>query len=71
ANRWLTTDEVEELFWFGECVEAFYNNRFFRGFWEYLRKKEEDIFVFFQALQKLCLQKGFFDRAKTQELLSS
>ncbi|MBW2483852.1 MAG: DUF4080 domain-containing protein [Deltaproteobacteria bacterium] len=71
ANRWLTTDEVEELFWFGKCVEAFYNNRFFRSFWEYLSKKEEDIFVFFQELQKLCLQKGFFDRAKTQELLSS
>ncbi|KPJ99865.1 MAG: hypothetical protein AMJ60_03545 [Desulfobacterales bacterium SG8_35] len=71
ANRWLAPGELEELFWFGECVEAFFNNRFFRSFWDYLRKTNEDVFVFFAALLKLCRRKSFFDLAHTQELLSS
>jgi len=71
ANRWLNRNALAELYWFGECVEAFYNNRYFREFWQYLRRTGEDIFVFFQTLSAICRQKGFFDRAKTQELLSS
>ncbi|MDX1777036.1 MAG: DUF4080 domain-containing protein, partial [Desulfobulbales bacterium] len=71
ANKWLNTTELEELFWFGECVEAFFNNRYFRSFWEYLRNANEDIFLFFQALLQLCRAKGFFGLAPTQELLSS
>jgi len=71
ANRWLDAGELEDLFWFGECVEAFYNNRFFRGFWEYLRKTNEDISAFFKALLTLCREKGFFDLSHTQELMSS
>jgi radical SAM superfamily enzyme YgiQ (UPF0313 family) len=71
ANRWLAAKELEELFWFGECVEAFFNNRFFRSFWDYLRKNNEDIFVFFEALLNLCYEKSFFDLAPTQELMSS
>jgi len=71
ANRWLTPAALGELYWFGECFEAFYNNRFFRSFWDHLRKTDEDIFAFFQVLLSLCRKKGFFNRARTQELLSS
>jgi hypothetical protein len=71
ANRWLDKSELEDLYWFGECVEAFYNNRFFRSFWDYLRKTEENVFSFFQSLLTLCREKGFFDLASTQELMSS
>jgi len=71
VNRWLDKRELEEFYWFGECVETFYNNRFFRSFWKYLRTNGEDIFAFFQALLGLCQQKGFFDLAKTQELQNS
>jgi hypothetical protein len=71
ANRWLDRNELEELFWFGECVEAFYNNRFFRSFWDYLRRTGEDIFSFFEALLSLCRKKNFFYLAATQELMSS
>ncbi len=71
ANRWLDARELEELFWFGECVEKFYNNRFFRGFWDYLLKISEDAVAFFQALSARCRQQGFFDLAPTQELMSS
>jgi len=71
ANRWLDRDAFADLYWFGECVEAFYNNRYFRSFWKYLRRAGEDIFTFFQSLLTICRQKNFFERAKTQELLSS
>ena len=71
ANRWLAREELAELYWFGECAEAFYNNRFFRQFWKHLRRTGEDILVFFQGLSAICQKKGFFDAAKTQELLSS
>ena len=71
ANRWLDRSELEDLYWFGECVEAFYNNRFFRSLWKYLRRTEENIFTFFESLLALCRRKGFFDLASTQELMSS
>ena len=71
ANRWLDKSELEEMFWFCECVEAFYNNRFFRSLWNYLRRTDEDIFTFFESLLTLCLEKGFFDLAPTQDLMSS
>ena len=71
ANRWLDKSELEDLFWFGECVEAFYNNRYFRNLWNYLRRTEEDIFTFFESLLTLCRQKSFFDLAPTQEFMSS
>ena len=71
ASRWLAGDELADLYWFGECVEAFYNNRFFRVFWEHRRRNGEDILAFFRGLSAICRQKGFFDSAKTQELLSS
>ena len=71
ANRWLAESELAELYWFGECVEAFHNNRFFRGLWDYLRQKDEDVAAFFAALLELCQESGFFDLAHTQEFMSS
>jgi len=71
ANRWLTAEEVAELFWLGESVETFYNNRFFRSFWNCLRRADEDIIAFFNGLLGLCREKNFFDLAPTQELMSS
>ena len=71
ANMWIGAVEMEELFWFGECVEAFFNNRFFRSFWDYLRQTREDIAAFFAGLSALCHDKGFWGRASTQELMSS
>jgi hypothetical protein len=62
---------MSHLFWFGECVEAFYNNRYFRTVWDYLRNRQEDIFCFFESLLTLCHQKNLFGLAPTQELLSS
>ena len=71
ANMWLEAGELEELFWYGECVEAFFNNRFFRNFWDYLRKSKEDISAFFATLLILVRKKVFFSLAPTQELMSS
>jgi radical SAM superfamily enzyme YgiQ (UPF0313 family) len=71
ANMWLEAGELEELFWFGESVEAFFNNRFFRNFWDYLRKIKEDISAFFESLLTLVRKKDFFSLAPTQELMSS
>jgi len=71
ANRWIDKSELGDLFWFGECFEAFYNNRFFRNLWNYLRRIQEDIFVFFESLLEFCREKGFFDLAPTQEFMSS
>ena len=70
-NKWLDKSEFEDLFWFGECVEAFFNNRYFRSLWNYLCKAEKDIFLFFDLLLTLCREKRFFELAPTQELLSS
>jgi hypothetical protein len=71
ANKWLGKAELDELFWFGECIEAFYNNRFFRSLWGYLQKTDEDVAAFFEALLTLCREKDFFNLSHTQELMSS
>jgi radical SAM superfamily enzyme YgiQ (UPF0313 family) len=71
ANKWLDKSEIEDLFWFGECVEAFYNKRYFRSLWNYLRKEKEDIFAFFESLLALCHEKDFFELSPTQELMNS
>ncbi|OGQ94218.1 MAG: hypothetical protein A2521_05555 [Deltaproteobacteria bacterium RIFOXYD12_FULL_57_12] len=69
ANRWLDGAALAELFWFGECVEAFYNNRFFRSLWRYLHGRGENVFTFFQSLLAVCQQQGFFELAATQKLM--
>ncbi|OKY76665.1 MAG: hypothetical protein BM485_00880 [Desulfobulbaceae bacterium DB1] len=70
ATKWLTHDELAELYWFGECVEAFHNNRYFRSFFRCIRKKEPHGFDFFRRLLIFCRKENFFHLARTQELMS-
>lgn len=69
ANQWMGHAILQELYWFCECVEKFVNNRYFPSLWTYLRRRGEDVFVFFQGLLRLCQQKNFFSLAPTQEFL--
>jgi hypothetical protein len=71
ANRWLTHEELADLYWFCECVEKFHNNRYFVSLWRYLRHSDEDIAGFFQGLLAVCREHGFFGLAATQELMCS
>jgi hypothetical protein len=70
SSRWLSAAELAELFWFGECVEAFYNNRYFRSFFACIRRQGRDGFRFFRHLLEACRQRDFFARARTQLLMS-
>jgi len=69
ANRWLGRDELAALYWFGECVERFHNNRYFVSLWRYLSSGGENIAGFFQDLLALCRRHDFFQLAATQELM--
>lgn len=69
ANQWMGHTDLQELYWFCECVEKFVNNRYFPSLWAYLRRRGEDVFVFFQGLLRLCQQENFFSLAPTQEFL--
>lgn len=71
ATRWMNHETIRYLHWLGECLEAFYNNRFFRSFFIYIRKVEQYPFEFFEKLLDTCQKRNFFDLAKTQELMSS
>ncbi len=69
VNQWMEHAVLQELYWFCECVEKFVNNRYFPSLWAYLRRREEDVFVFFQDLLRLCQQQDFFRLAPTQEFM--
>jgi hypothetical protein len=71
ATRWLDQEALARLYWFGEVVEAFHNNRFFVTLIDYLRRTEPDAFAFFERLLDLALARGFSTRAKTQDYLNS
>lgn len=70
ATNDLTHPELSNLFWLSECVEAFYNSRFFRSFFAYLHQQDVNIFHFFEELLQLCQQNNFFTLAKTQKLMT-
>ncbi len=70
ATRWLPAQRLASLYWFGECVERFFNTRYFRILWRYLRKIEEDPFTFFYSLTETCMGHDFFTRAPTQDFLN-
>lgn len=70
STRWLDYTQIIRLYWFGECVESFYNNRFFRSFFTYIQRKESG-FSFFSKLLDQCLSSGFFQQAKTQKLMNT
>lgn len=69
SNSWMDHETLQYLYWYGECVERFLNNRYFVSFWQYLRRSSVDIVAFFAALVKDCHFKLFFQRAATQELM--
>lgn len=68
-TRWMNHPTLGDLYWFSEGVEKFHNNRYFVSLWRYLRRRKEDIFVFFQELLSRCRADGFFQLAATQELM--
>jgi len=71
ANSWLSHAQLQELYWFSECVEKFHNNRFFVSLWRYLRGNGDDIFCFFQTLLQAGQRVSLFYRATTQESLAA
>jgi len=71
ATRWLDHDSIRFLHDFCQCVEAFYNNRYFPSIWSYLLKNGEDPFSFFMSLLTQCEKQNFFEVAHTQEFLTS
>ncbi len=68
-NRWLSQRQMQELYWFSECVEKFMNNRYFLSLWRYLRTHREDIYHFFQQLLVLSRRENLFSRVASQEML--
>jgi len=70
ANRWLEHRGVRKLYALGECVEAFYNNRYFSSIWQYLRNTNQEPFGFFQELLAVREQEEYAGLASTQELLT-
>ena len=70
ANDSLDADSLRELFWFGECVEKYYNNRYFVSIWNYLRERDEESAPFFSSLAGMVYRQGYFWKAATQERLS-
>ncbi len=70
STNWLSHQQLIRLYWFGECVESFYNTRFFRSFFTYIQKRE-DGYSFFSKLLEHCFASEFFHRAKTQKLMSN
>lgn len=71
ATRWLDHRSVNQLYLLGECVEAFYNNRYFRTVWKYLNRRGEEPYPFFAGLLAVCEQRRFFELSHTQELLAA
>lgn len=70
ANRWLDHTTLSRLHALGECVEAFYNNRYFRTIWKYLVRNVEEPFSFFMNLLGMCEQYQWQDVSLTQKLLT-
>ncbi len=70
ATRWMDSPTISRLYWLGECVEAFYNKHFFKTFFSYVVVQNKDVFSFFDQLVSMCLNRYFFSRAKTQELMN-
>jgi len=70
ATAWIDHASLARLYRFGECVEAFYNKRWFRAFFRRVRETMEG-YAFFSRLLEHCRTSGFFGRAKTQPFLAS
>ncbi len=71
ANKWLSHEKLKQLYRFGECVEAFFNNRFFKTFFACILAVTDDYFLFFMELLEQCQASAFFERSPTQKLMSA
>lgn len=71
ANTWLDAETLQYLYWFSECVEKFYNNRYFPSIWRYFRERRDDIVHFFEQLLECAIKGSLFQLAPTQQLLFS
>jgi hypothetical protein len=69
ATRTMSTTTLARLHLFGECVERFYNNRYFPSLWDFFHKSGQDMFAFFSELLTVCIERDFFSLATTQQLL--
>ncbi|MCB2181479.1 MAG: DUF4080 domain-containing protein [Desulfobulbaceae bacterium] len=70
STKWMNHKELSTLYLFGECVEAFYNNRFFKSFFKYIQNSGRNGFHFFMELVTFCNRENFFERAKNQRFMS-
>ncbi len=70
ATRWLGHCSLSRLFWLGQVVETFYNNRYFRTFFRYLRATADDPAAFFEGVLNHCQASGFFHLSPTQDLMT-
>ncbi len=70
STKWLSHQELTSLYWIGECMEAFYNNRYFASFFAFIQKTGVSGFDFFSDMHETCVQFDLFNRAKTQRLMS-
>ncbi len=70
VSRWMDAEVMADLYWFGECVESFHNSRFFRTVLSYIGRTRDDAFEFFTRLCGVCIKNGFFELAKTRDLMT-
>lgn len=70
ATEQMDQQTISHLYWLGECVEAFHNNRYFPSLFGYLREQNEDILTFFENLLTVCRTRNFFNLSATQTLLT-
>lgn len=70
STKWLKHQELSYLYFFGECFESFYNNRYFRNFFRYIAANNFDSLSFFKGLLNLSMDKNFFQLAKTQPFMN-
>jgi hypothetical protein len=70
ANRWLSHSQLARLHAFGGCVETFYNHRYFRTLWHYIRSRGEEPFSFFLTLLAVRQRSTYHGLAPTRELLA-
>jgi len=70
ASRWMDRKTLARLYLFGEAVEAVCNNRFFRAFLAWMRRRRQDPSTAFLDIMAIFEEKEFRGLARTQELIS-
>lgn len=71
STKWMDSQTISNLYWLGECIEAFYNKKYFKTFFSYIISSGEDIFIFFNKLVEVCVENNFLSLSKTNELMNS